>query len=172
MYISNMTPVLDKRALFSDGTKMFRNPPEPDVGDEVTIKLRAARENVDVVYLIWNGQRMVMDRFKNNKRFDYYERTVTVGEEKVEYYFEITSGRKTFYYNKIGVLTEKNKFYNFSIMPGFKTPDWAKGAVMYQIFVDRFYNGDPTNDVEDNEYIYIKKYTIFYGFFLPSFLSR
>lgn len=26
---------------------------------------------------------------------------------------------------------------------------------MYQIFVDRFYNGDPTNDVEDNEYIYI-----------------
>ena len=26
---------------------------------------------------------------------------------------------------------------------------------MYQIFVDRFYNGDPTNDVEDDEYIYI-----------------
>ena len=26
---------------------------------------------------------------------------------------------------------------------------------MYQIFVDRFYNGDPTNDVEDGEYIYI-----------------
>ena len=30
-------------------------------------------------------------------------------------------------------------------MPGFKTPDWAKGAVMYQIFVDRFYNGDKSN---------------------------
>ena len=26
---------------------------------------------------------------------------------------------------------------------------------MYQIFVDRFYNGDPTNDVESREYIYI-----------------
>ena len=26
---------------------------------------------------------------------------------------------------------------------------------MYQIFVDRFYNGDTTNDVEDNEYYYI-----------------
>ena len=26
---------------------------------------------------------------------------------------------------------------------------------MYQIFVDRFYNGDPDNDVEDREYIYI-----------------
>ena len=26
---------------------------------------------------------------------------------------------------------------------------------MYQIFVDRFYNGDTSNDVEDGEYIYI-----------------
>lgn len=41
------------------------------------------------------------------------------------------------------------------IVPGFSTPEWAKGAVMYQIFVDRFCNGDPTNDVEDGEYIYI-----------------
>lgn len=26
---------------------------------------------------------------------------------------------------------------------------------MYQIFTDRFYNGDPENDVVDREYIYI-----------------
>ena len=44
-------------------------------------------------------------------------------------------------------------------MPGFKTPDWAKGAVFYQIFVDRFYNGDPENDVEDREYIYIHQFS-------------
>ena len=69
MYISNMTPVLNKKALFSDGTKMFRNPPEPMPGENVTIKIRTERENVDVVYLIWNGRRMVMDRFKNNKKF-------------------------------------------------------------------------------------------------------
>ena len=39
--------------------------------------------------------------------------------------------------------------------PGFHTPDWAKSAVFYQIYVDRFANGDPTNDVLDREYIYI-----------------
>ena len=27
-----------------------------------------------------------------------------------------------------------------------KTPDWAKDAVWYQIFPERFYNGDPAND--------------------------
>lgn len=47
------------------------------------------------------------------------------------------------------------EYYNFRIMPGFSTPAWAKGAVMYQIFVDRFCNGDPSNDVEDGEYVYI-----------------
>ena len=40
-------------------------------------------------------------------------------------------------------------------MPGFKTPSWAKGAVMYQIFADRFYDGDKSNNVLDNEYSYI-----------------
>lgn len=35
----------------------------------------------------------------------------------------------------------------FVITPGFHVPEWAKGALMYQIFVDRFNNGDPTNDV-------------------------
>ena len=40
------------------------------------------------------------------------------------------------------------------IAPGFKTPDWAKGAVLYQIFTDRFCNGDPDNDVVTGEYYY------------------
>lgn len=32
----------------------------------------------------------------------------------------------------------------------FKTPDWAKNAVFYQIFPDRFRNGDPSNDPVGN----------------------
>ena len=32
--------------------------------------------------------------------------------------------------------------------PDFVTPDWMKDAVVYQIFPDRFYNGDPKNDPE------------------------
>ena len=30
---------------------------------------------------------------------------------------------------------------------------------MYQIFTDRFYNGDKTNDVESREYFYIGDYS-------------
>ena len=30
---------------------------------------------------------------------------------------------------------------------------------MYQIYTDRFYNGDPSNDVETREYYYIGGYS-------------
>ena len=56
---------------------------------------------------------------------------------------------------RLGQLKILIEYYNFQITPGFKTPEWAKGAVMYQIFVDRFYNGDKSNDVLDDEYNYI-----------------
>jgi len=33
--------------------------------------------------------------------------------------------------------------------PDFTTPDWLKNAVIYQIFPDRFKNGNPENDVTE-----------------------
>ena len=59
------------------------------------------------------------------------------------------------YYNNVGLCNSVEEYYNFTMTPGFHTPDWAKGAIFNQIYVDRFYNGDRSNDVEDNEYIYI-----------------
>lgn len=39
------------------------------------------------------------------------------------------------------------KAYDLNVYKqGFKTPDWVKNGVFYQIFPDRFYNGDTTND--------------------------
>ena len=33
-------------------------------------------------------------------------------------------------------------------LPEIRTPDWAKQAIWYQIFPERFCNGDPSNDPE------------------------
>jgi glycosidase len=43
---------------------------------------------------------------------------------------------------------------SFALMvyvPDFTTPDWAKSAVFYQIFPDRFRNGDPSNDPQTGD---------------------
>jgi glycosidase len=38
--------------------------------------------------------------------------------------------------------------------PAFKTPDWAANGIVYQIFPDRFNNGDPSNDKPAGSFIY------------------
>ena len=113
--------------------------------------------------MIYKNQGQVFDieakKINSDKTFDYYEAVIPKSEHQTEYYFKVQSGMATCYYNRRGVMDEPIEYYNFRISPDYKTPDWAKGAVIYQIFVDRFYNGDPTNDVEDREYYYIGQYS-------------
>ncbi|MCH5267171.1 MAG: glycoside hydrolase family 13 protein [Lachnospiraceae bacterium] len=155
LYMDNLTVIFNPQALFSDGTASYRMPPEPDAYEPVCLRFRAGRENVDEVILIFGEQRYSMQKVSNDRMFDYYEHTVTLGNERVEYYFEVHSGQMVCYYNSVGVCSTVETYYNFSITPSFKTPDWAKGAIFYQIYVDRFYNGDRSNDVEKDEYFYI-----------------
>lgn len=155
IYIENLTPILNRKALFSDGTKEYRNPAEPMPYDRVTIRFRTGKANVDEVYLITTKERVLMKKVESNQIFDYYETKISVENTTIKYYFEIISGGMKCYYDKQGPTNQIDDYYQFMIWPGFRTPDWAKGAVFYQIYVDRFFNGDSSNDIEDREYIYI-----------------
>ncbi|MDD3220126.1 MAG: glycoside hydrolase family 13 protein [Lachnospiraceae bacterium] len=154
-YISQMRPVFNRHALYSDETENYRSPSEPEPGDTVTIRFRTQRNNVDCVFYISGATRKPMELVESKAGFDYYSVDIEVGTEKILYYFEIQADKICCYYNELGVTRDLQEGYSFGIVPGFKTPKWAKGAVMYQIFVDRFYNGDPSNDVETGEYYYI-----------------
>lgn len=151
-----MRPVLYKQVLFSDGTADYRQPPEPKAGEDVTIRFRTKRNNVDAVFLCANQHQYQMKKVETRGAFDYYAYTVTMSDQTFSYYFQVADGMLTLYYDNYGPTKELRPQYSFRIVPGFSTPDWAKGAVMYQILVDRFYNGDPDNDVETNEYFYIR----------------
>ena len=77
----------------------------------------------------------------------------TIGEN--HYYFALLSGTyMTIYadddgnYGK-GMVTDLTNVKPYDLVvykDGFETPDWMKNAVIYQIFPDRFYNGDTSND--------------------------
>lgn len=154
-YILNMRAVLNKNAFFSDGTEYYRTPAEPREGDMVTIRFRTQRNNVDAVYLVCDGKHIEMEVAETAKGFDYYSAQIIMGNTVSRYHFEIMYGSLTCYYNTQGVTMEHEERMDFEIYPGYETPDWAKGAVMYQIYIDRFYNGDKSNDVETGEYFYI-----------------
>ena len=154
-YVYNTKTALNFGALFADGTDSYRHPAELKIGDSVTLRFRTGRNNVDAVYLVYNGERCNMQVESSDELFDYYAYTISEVTDDIDYYYMVLAGNVICYYNKLGTQKDLNPDYNFQIAPGFSVPKWARGAVFYQIFVDRFYNGDPSNDVEDNEYCYI-----------------
>ena len=150
---------MNKTALFCDGTEGYVYPPEPKESELMTFRFRTAKDDVDRVGLVTSADTYVMEKECTQGEFDYYTFETRLGEEPFRYCFEVQSGTEKYYYGRCGISREILEYYNFVVVPGFSTPDWAKGAVMYQIFTDRFYNGDKSNDVETNEYYYIGDYS-------------
>ncbi len=149
---------MNKNALYSDGTINYVEPSQPKQNETVSIRFRTAKNNMDRVYIIIDGIRELMELEYSTEVFDYYIISVTLEKRTIKYSFLITMGSECVYFDRFGVQKEYSEQYLFEIVPGFATPDWAKGAVMYQIYVDRFCNGDTSNDVLDNEYYYIGGY--------------
>ena len=53
-----------------------------------------------------------------------------------------------------GAAYDDSPDYSFQIdvySPDFETPEWMHDAVVYQIFPDRFFNGDPKNDPDPSD---------------------
>ena len=154
-FITGYRPVLNRRAIFSDYSEDYIIPLEPNAYGNVTIRLRSIKNNIDTAMLVCNGENILMDLSETTDEFDYYSVDYRLSSEMIRYHFEVSSAGAKCFYDTRGVVKETNEYYDFRIRPGFKTPDWAKGAVMYQIYTDRFYNGDPSNDVLTDEYRYI-----------------
>lgn len=96
----------------------------------------------------------------------------------VWYYFVVAAGDRKYYYgNNAGetggigaVYDAPPPSYQITVhLPGVEVPRWFKDAVVYQIFVDRFYNGNPGGRVDnakpgslihaywDNDPVYIRE---------------
>ena len=149
-------------SIFSDETPLFRTPAEPEAGDTVSIRLRILKNaGAQVTFLTGMPTRVSnMRRIRTDAVFDWYETEFTVKDASPVFYaFLIAWKGKYIHYLRTGAtLTDSVPFpdpaHSFRIIPGFHVPEWAKGAVQYQIFPDRFYNGDIRNDVRNREYFY------------------
>ena len=147
--------IIHREALFCSATEDYRTPPEPDEDQDVLLRFRTGKNNAQHVYYVEDGAEVEIGKADSDELFDYYEYEITVGSDCVLYHFKVVNGQDSCIYNRLGVTDDDRSCFDFAIIPGFHTPDWAKGAVMYQIFVDRFCNGDESNDVQTCEYVYI-----------------
>lgn len=148
--------MINRSALFTDETSQFKTPYQPEVGDVVTLKFRTLKNDVLKAFVCIGGHKKAMEKTGSDRSetFDFYEVRFVCPEKQVSYYFKLSDEDDEVYYNRLGAVSDHKPEHNFSFVPGFKVPEWAIGRVFYQIYPDRFCNGDPSNDVENNEYFY------------------
>jgi glycosidase len=138
-------------------------------GTEVTIRLRAAAGDLEEATIrVWDALAesqvlvpmavVARDATGGTHGYDWWQATLpTIAEPTVLYYrFIVRDGGTTRYLEDDALLgggggealasSEDRSWQLVTHDPAFATPDWAKGAVAYQVFPDRFANGDPSND--------------------------
>lgn len=141
-------------------------------GDTVTLRLRACADDLTGVRLrLWNGRERTEQWLPLTKGtpgddpvlgpVDHWELELPLPTEPtvLYYFFEVQDGDDIDYFvdddpvflgGGFGATVDEwddSRSFQITVYdPAFTAPAWAEGAVVYQIFPDRFRNGDPSND--------------------------
>ena len=108
----------------------------------------------------WQGERVPMELERELAHRNVYSAVLTPAYRRVKYHFEITGGGESVCLFEDGFVKNAEHFPEERMIQRFiypwmnradimKVPEWAENIVWYQIFPDRFCNGDPSNDPEN-----------------------
>src|SRR5579885_188230 len=153
---------VERSYLFADQGPLYDSDPEPTATTPVTLTLRACKGDLTGASIEYydtadrSRHRIPMRPTASDPTgiFAYWQGTVPASASQKRYRFRIEDGSATLWLNAAGITPSAPQSGDFLIVPGFKTPDWMKNGVMYQIFPDRFYDGDTSNDVANAQYTY------------------
>ena len=146
-------------SIYSDGSAAFVSDPSPRMGDRVTVRIRFYEDapvRAVVLRTMPNGQNIWIDlqEEKRERGFVYWAGQLPMWENRMHYHFCLVTEDGVYYYNQHGVHTRiPDHTHDFVLLCDYVQPQWVKGAVFYQIFPERFCNGDPGNDLRDGELV-------------------
>jgi cyclomaltodextrinase / maltogenic alpha-amylase / neopullulanase len=115
-------------------------------------------DGVDFVRFDGAKESTVPMRWVNrDKVYDYYRAEVAMPAGESAYGFRYRDGAKSWYLTAAGLApTAAAGRFTFAEarFPAFVTPEWVKNGVFYQIYPERFRNGNPANDPDFTEWYY------------------
>ena len=134
--------------------------------NEYEFKIRTQMNDVERAYISVvlheeDNYEMIyeLERYQDKTNgFDYFERIINFGKEakKLLYYFILEDNGSRAYFNGKTLSYSKPKRLIVNTTSKdiqlFDVPNWAKEAIWYNIFPDRFYNGNHYNDPIFNEF--------------------
>lgn len=120
-----------------------------DLAEPGTLRIRLwAEPGIDDLHVVIGGEGTRMNRTGATRRMSYWEALITA-RQQIRYTFAgRDQHRQPVYYTATGVAgAVEGPYGEFIVDPGalqsFEVPEWARGAVIYQIFPERFAPGDP-----------------------------
>lgn len=133
--------------------------------DELHVRVRTAKndmDQVDIYYGIkyqWDQkQKRTMKKVLSDEFYDYYQYNIKQEDTRLGYYFGFKKGEEEIFYTEVGFVKEFNDsmaycyFFQYPFINEVdvhKEPSWISEAIFYQIFVERFFNGDPDNSPDN-----------------------
>ena len=144
---------------FSIVSSDFVSPLFPKKGEEVklSVAFSTAPDSVFIKYDTDMGLVFMkeMERDGEVNGGVKYSATVTVTSdgEKFRWFFVFFKDNISYYVGKNGVRRyTPSQFDRFSLIPSLEAPEWVASSTCYQIFPDRFCNGDPNVGAKAREY--------------------
>ena len=148
------------KRIHHDGSAAFVSDLYPKVGADVTVTVRTSAEApINAIYLrtFPDGEQAfapliaVTDALGNQ----LWRGMLPIRQPIEHYRFLIDSAEGLFWYNANGIASaEPLDAFDFGILADYRAPDWLHEAVFYQIFPDRFANGDPKLNLQGHEYVH------------------
>lgn len=145
--------------IYSDTTKYFVSNPYPKKGETVTIALQMSGDaNPDKVFIRFREfgmeQFRQMDLVSKGKVLRF-ETEITMKEKRFHYHFLIFIDGKPHYYSQYR-LTDyfPDETRDFVLLSDFRPAKWVKSSVFYQIYPERFCNGNDALSVKEGEFVY------------------
>ena len=147
-------------SVYSDGTKFYVSNPTPKKGESITIKLKV-KENQDLQHVLLRSKEFGAEIFYNmeveskKNGIVYYQCEVQVKDAVFQYQFYLVTKDEIYYYTQYRMtdyIPEESN--DFRILVDYDAPSWVRNTVFYQIFPDRFCNGNPEISVKNGEYTY------------------
>jgi len=119
-----------------------------------SVRLRTQKNSTTKATLIVKKkegiEELEMNKAWEDPYFEYYECNAHMNKYPMQYFFKAENGKNVAFFSEVGTSTDPNAIVSFvideSLSAIFDVPSWAVGAVFYEIFPDRFYNGDKETD--------------------------
>jgi alpha-glucosidase len=148
------------QSIHHDGSERYVSKLHPRLGETVRLRLHIAHGapiRRVVLRTFPDGEQALtnMTRAATEPPVQWWEADLAIDEPVSHYRFIIDSADGLWHYSAAGPSPfAPLDATDFRILADCHAPGWLDSAVFYQIFPDRFANGDPDNDPRPEEYVY------------------